>query len=352
MMGELNSSNRSTFFRTSSGSGDDFESLYKMVLTADNFDSVRFVTDKDTGEKTPVEFFDKCVFLGCDMSKMGEDMKSALFDNCLFIDCDFSYSNPFKTGFIHCNFENNDFHAAKFSFTQFEGCKFQGDDFSASVWRSRYFNKPEDGRSDVTDSVFRECDFRGADMGTCIDDVEFVNCNGPVKTLQYLDVRVNGYSYGSLWRSGKEQVFRELSTPALYSGVDLDVKRKIDNLQRLGNVPDPSLIDANFAKMQRLMNDMCWDEKNRRNRVQWKNLEGLENWILESDMRFPRTVNEVYQNRRFLYDFASRPENRDKFDVKFDKDGRIESVSRKEDVTLVIDDGLVGGRSRGSRSIA
>ena len=342
----------SAFFRTRSGSSRGFDSLYKTIVTPENFDSVRYISDDSSEEKTPVEYFDKCVFLSCDMSSMGDDLKAVLFNNCLFVDCDFSYSNPYRTAFSGCNFENNDFHASRFSFTQFEGCMFQGDDFSASVWRSRYFNKPEDGRSDVVDSKFRECDFRGADLGTCIDDVEFTNCNGPVKTLQYLDIRVGGNSYGYEWRSGKADIVRELTTQAVYHGVDLDAKRKVDGYQRLGAMPDPSLVDMNMVKMQRMLNEMCWDEKDRRNRIQWKNLEGLESWIGSTDTRFPRTVRELYQNRRYLQEFASRPENRGKFDISFDKDGRVQSVTRKEDVTLVIDEGLVGGRSRGSRSIA
>lgn len=350
-----NKANKSVFFRIESG--ENFNMLYKTVVTQDTFDELMYDTDVRTGERLPYEAFEKCMFLGCDMSQM-ESLKGAFFSNCVFMDCDFGYSNPYKTAFENCYFENNDWHKAKMSMTQFTNSKFYGDDFSATEWRSRYWDKPEDPRSDLEDCTFYECDVRGADIGTCINDVRFINCNGPVKTIQNLDQRFRDVCYGPYWKKERDGNVYDLTTKAVYRGGEgaywpADLKKQIDDWQRLGAVPDPLLIDTHIAKMESILNRMDWDEdfRTRRTKSDWKNLDGLKEWVSHTDTRFPKTVSEYRSNKNYLYQYASRPDNRDKYEISRDNLGNLKSIKRRNDVELVLENGLSGGRSRGSRSI-
>ena len=77
-------------------SDDDVMELYKTVVTPENFDSVMYyspsVNDEDSegptvksGQKKMYDSFNRCIFIGCDMSKFAT-LKGAYFNHCVFID--------------------------------------------------------------------------------------------------------------------------------------------------------------------------------------------------------------------------------------------------------------------------
>ena len=216
------------------------------------------------------------------------------------------------------------------------------------------------------DSSFCECDVRGVDLGIRADNTYFMQCKGPVKTIQFFDQRI-GSSWGDGFGVGKDKDLtsrglndlkswniRELTSGISYrdNGDSQKLREKLDRQQYSNTPPDPLLVCTHVIKMEKLLCDMDQNELYSRDRSPWHNLDGLVSWVESTDTRFPKTVAEFGSNRVLLTEYASRPANRDSFVVDRDKDGRVCGISRKDDAELVIGDGLFGGRGRGSLSIA
>ena len=203
-------------------SDDDVMELYKTVVTPENFDSVMYyspsVNEEDSegptvksGQKKMYDSFNRCIFIGCDMSKFAT-LKGAYFNHCVFIDNDFTnakrfvskkqkdspdappivteVSNLYNTMFQSCRFENNNFQGMTLLIGA-DMCKFNGDNFENTTWMTRYFY-PDDktwDMADVESTSFKCCNFKNAKMGFSINGTHFFNCDGPAQYKRFKDYK-------------------------------------------------------------------------------------------------------------------------------------------------------------------
>ncbi len=299
----------------------------KVIFTPDKFNELLYTRRSKINydQMVPVERFDKCIFLGCDFTKM-RYLKRCLFNQCVFIDNNFGETNPYNVMFLNCKFENNDFTNAKMSFTQMEGCTFCGDNFNGSQWMSRYWRPPFDpehpnkkwrgkllsdteadkDKADLVNCKFHECSFAGSRMSVHVANTVFDQCYGPAilvdKEKDNQPLFVQKYFGIDMSRSSDFQdIFKE-NTYCLSRKMPLEIQ---EDLQRsASNISARGFIGIHYAKMEMLLADMEKDEINRiskkqlepSRRRQWVNKEGMADWVQHCDTRYPRTSKASYDS--------------------------------------------------------